>query len=307
MNKGKGIQDDTKILTIPDLMARVDEELEKQLKVRKKREAANKASLAVAVQEERDIIDKIGKAKKIVKKLIAEFQAIEAKTITEKRKEAEGAAIREADVRSGKANLKDFHSKGKRDSAILSETRQKSVAELESSLKLVRQKNLEILMLEDSLGECRNTIRGLSMQPGRFMIDMLKGLREFTEQEQGAFMGELESSRTSWHETKEKILLTQGKSMSGRYVWDGLSMAQARSLQFSPLLPLSCVEKLKSELETYEGSENISLTLYTRIKDIEITSISPRQSGVIQTIEVKEDKQDGTKFTREKSNSLNKT
>ena len=131
------------------------------------------------------------------------------------------------------------------------------------------------------------------------MLDMLKGLREFTEDEHGAFMGELDSLRTEWNQVKEKILLTQGKSMSGRYVWTGLSMDEAKALQFSPLLPLSCVEKLKSELAKYKGSEGISITYYVNLKDVEITNIMPKR-GVIQIIDLKENKQDA-KFTREKA------
>jgi len=299
----KGIQDNTVIKTMPDLLARVDEELEKQLAARRKREAENRESLSAAIQKERGIVGRIGEAKNIVKKMIAEFHTIEAKAIAEKRSEAEGTAIREADVRAGKASLKDFHSKGKWDSAISDETRKKSVAELEGSLRIIREKNLEILMLEDSLGECRNTIRALSIQPGRFMLEFLKTIREFTEDELGAFMTELEGYRTEWDQVKQAILLTQGKSMSGRYVWDSLSMDEARSLQFSPLLPISCVEKLKSELETYEGSEGISITLFTRIKDIEITSISPRPSGILHLTDIKEDKQHA-EFTREKANKI---
>ena len=290
MKNKKGIQDDTVIKTIPDLLARVDEELEKRLAERRKREAENRESLNAAIQKERGIVDEIGKAKKIVEKLSAEYLEIELKTITEKRKEAEGTAIREADVKAGKASLRDFREKGKWDSAIVSETRKKSVAELEQTLKVIREKNLEVLMLEDSLGECRNRIRGLAIQPGRFMLDFLKGLREFTEDEVGAFMGELDSYRTGWDQTKQDILLTQGKSMSGRFTWDNLTMAQARALQFNPALPLSCVEKLKSLLEEFEGSENISIAYYVNLKDIDVTFASPgRGRGLIQSVHLKED------------------
>jgi len=297
----KGIQDNTVIKTMPDLLARVDEELEKQLAARRKREAGNRESLNAAAQKERDILEKIGKAREIANKLIAEFQQLERTAEKEARERMTKDVIREQDVTSGKVKLKEFQKKGITEKKISEQVIAQSTNELSRSLKVIREKNLEILQLEDSLGECRNTIRGLSVQPGRFMLDFLKNIREFAEDETGAFMAELDGYRTEWDQVKQAILLTQGKSMSGRYVWDSLSMDEARALQFSPLLPLSCVEKLKSELEKYEGSDGISLTLYVRLGDVEITSISPRQSGVIQTIEVKEDKQDGTKFTREKA------
>ena len=286
--KNKGINEDTKILTIPSLLARVDEELEKQLAERKRLEAENQESLNAAIQKERGLVDEIGKAKNIAKKMIAEFRGIEIEAVKEKRKEAEGTALREADVRSGKAKLEDFHKKGKWDKAISDETRKESTAELEQTLKVIREKNLEILMLEDSLGECRNTIRGLSMRPGRFMLEFLKTIREFTEDEMGAFLAEMEGYRFSWNQVKEKILLTQGKTMSGRHVWSGLTMDEARDLQFSPLLPTECIEKLKSELDTYEGADGIALTLYVKLKTIEITSLTPRR-GLLQTTDVKED------------------
>ena len=80
--KDKGINEDTQILTIPILMRRCDEELEKQLAERKKREAENQGSLNAAIQKEKGIVDEIDKAKTIVKKMIAEFRGIEPVSYT---------------------------------------------------------------------------------------------------------------------------------------------------------------------------------------------------------------------------------
>ncbi|TET10423.1 hypothetical protein E3J84_04070 [Candidatus Aerophobetes bacterium] len=297
----KGITDDTikEIYTVSILLKRINEEYEKRQKEVEIQDRANAEKLIVAEKEERRLIAEISEAKGIVGKMIADFGKIEADVEIAESKKIEENVVREADVKSGKVSLGEFREKGKYDAKIAEESLARSVQELEISLGVVRSKNLEILRLQDKLGTCRNVLRGLHIQPGIITRDLFKTLYEFSDDQVAGFSNELESLRTEWNQTKQDILLAQGKSLAGRHVWTSLNMAEARARQFSPLLPISCIEKLKSELAKYEGSDGISITLYVNQKDIEITSIMPRRSGAIQITQLKE--MPGAKFTRAKA------
>ena len=297
--KQKGINYDTQIDTVNILLQRINEELDKRREEIEAKDRANAELLTKVTGEESSLMEEISRGKKIVEKMISDYRKIEADVETSERKKAEENVLRESDVRSGKVSLAQFREKGKYDKDIAAESLRKSVFELETSLTVIREKNLENLKLREKLGSCRNTIRNLTLRPGLTMLEMLKSVYDFTDIQVADFMGELESLRTGWNQTKQDLLLIEGKSMSGRHVWTGLSMDEAKALQFSPLLPLSCVEKLKSELAKYKGSEGISITYYVNLKDVEITNIMPKR-GVIQIIDLKENKQDA-KFTREKA------
>lgn len=298
-NKKKGINDDTEIGTVSTLLKRINEEYSKRQKEVEIQDRANEELLTTATKKEKLLIEEIGEAKKIVSKMISDYGKIEADVEVAERKKIEENVLREADVKSGKVSLREFRTKGKYDVKIAGEVLAKSVQELEATLSVIRKKGLAILKTEERLGDCRNTIRNLTIRPGMVMLEMLKGLYEFTDVEVASFMSELDSLRTEWDQTKQNLLLADGKSISGRHVFERLTMEQAKALQFSPLLPLSCVEKLKSELVKYEESENISITYYVNLKTIEITSIIPRSSGAVQIAHLKE--VPGAKFTREKA------
>lgn len=287
MSKEKGLNNRAEIRTVSMLLQRINEEYSKRQKEVETKDRANGELLTKAEGEERGLIKEISEAEKIVKKMIDDYTKIESDVEASAKKKIEENVLREKDVRAGKISLSEFRKKGKYDAKITEEALKKSVSELETSLNVVRGKNLSILKLKERLGSCRNTIRNLTIRPGLTMLELLKSLYDFTDVQVAEFMAELESLRTGWNRTKQEILLTQGKSMSGRHVWSHLTMEEAKALQFSPLLPLSCVEKLKLELAKYEGSDGISLTLYVNSGNIEITSIVPRR-GLIQIVDVKE-------------------
>lgn len=300
MRKQKGINQNTEIRTVSTLLLRVNEELDKRKKEVEAQDRANAELLTKAEKEERGLLKEISEAEKIVKNMIADYGKIENNVESAERKKIEENVLREADVRAGKVSLREFRKAGKYDEKIAEEALTKSVQELESSLKVIRDKNFSILRLQERLGDCRNTIRNLVIRPGLIMLEMLKGIYDFTDVQVAEFMAELDSLRFSWNQTKQDILLAEGKTMSGRHIFESRTMAEARALQFSPLLPLSCIEKLKQELLKYKDADSVTLTLYVNLQDIEITSTAPRGSGVIQIVDLKEDPRN-VEFTRKKA------
>lgn len=288
-DRKKGITDETinEIRTVGTLLQRINEELDRRKKEVETQDKVNERLLTQAVKEERGLIKEIDEAKGIVKEITADFDKIELDVETAARKSIEENVAREGDVRSGKTSLVEFRKKGKYDVKIAEETLTKSVQELESSLSVIRGKELEILHLRDKLGSVQNTIRGLNIRPGLSMRDLFKALYEFSDSQTASFMAELDSLKVEWNQTKQEIQLTEGKSMSGRYTWDRLTMKQARDLQFDPGFPLSCVKKLKSELVKWGETDNISITFYLNLQDIEITSI--KSGRLPQITELKED------------------
>lgn len=282
--KEKGITVKTipEIRTVSVLLQRINEEYEKRQKEVAIKDRANRELLTKTHSEETALIAEILEAKKIVGKMINDYGQIEVDVESAARKGIEENVLRESDVKSGKVTLREFNKKGKYDQKISEEVLTKSVQELGSLLPVIRDKNLEILLLEERLGSCRNMIRNLNIRPGLSMRDLFKQLYDFSDVQTADFSNELESFRTEWNQKKAEILLTQGKSFSGRNVFQCKTMAEAKNLQFSPLMPISCIGKLKSLLAEYKGAEGVSITLYMNLQEIEITSISPRR-GLIQT------------------------
>lgn len=276
-----------KIDTVPDLMKRITGQWDKKRKEAESLQAEQKKNLKNEIELESTIQTQLKNVRSVVSRLEKEYPGLEAKIEKEKRAQIEKDSLREKDVISKKISLREFASVGKSEEAISKQMIKESTEELEMSLKIIRKKNLEVLKLEKSLCECQNMIRNLILRPAQILQRVLKDCGDITDREISYFLQDNYGNREDIEQVKNKLFLTEGKSISGRYVWDRLSMAQAKALQFSPILPLSCVGKLKSLLAEYEGSENISITLYVRLKDIEITSVSPRR-GLIQLTDLRE-------------------
>jgi len=285
----KGITDKTisEIGTVSMLLQRVNEEYAKRQLEVIAQDQANRELLTKAYSEEKKLIAEISEAKKICTKMITDYGQIEVDVESATRKGIEENVLRESDVRAGRTSLVEFRKKGKYDKAIAEETLTESTKELESLLPVIRDKNLEILKLKERLGSCQNTIRNLVIKPGIIMREMLKGLYEFTDVQVADFMGELESLRYEWQSAKQEILLAQGKSLSGKNIFQCSTMQEARNLQFNPGLPLKCVEQLKQELLKYNEAGGVTLTLYMNLGEIEVTSITARR-GLLQTSQLRE-------------------
>jgi len=270
----KGFSDDMKILTIPDLLKRVEQEYEKRKKEASIQQIANKEKLAAAIREEAEFTKKIDKEQKIVERLQNDYLELEVKAKARIRAEASKGVLREVDVRSGKVLLKDFISKGKKDKEISEEVVEKVAAELDRGLKAIHAKNKEILMVEKSRAESKNMIRALLIQPGQFMLELLKGLKEFTEIQVGSFIEDMHGYRTELDEIKRKIHLTEGKSLTPGYNWgDRMTIKEAYKLIFNPIIPLELIPKLKAELEKCKGAESVTVSYFLRSKDFDIRPI----------------------------------
>lgn len=288
-----------KIDTVPDLMKRITERWDEKRKEAESLQAEQKEKLKNEIKLESTIQSHLKNVRSVALRLEKEYPQLEAKIEKEKRTQIEKNSLRKKDVLSKKITLREFARIGKSEEAISVQVIKESTEELEQSLEIIRKENLEALKIEKSLCECQNMIRNLILRPAQILQQVLKDCGEITDQEIGYFLQDNYGLREDIQQVEHKLQITDGKSIAGRYVFECKTMAEAKSLQFSPLLPLSCVSKLKSELEKYEGSENISITLYVNLKDIEITSIQPRRSGAIQITQLKE--VPGAKFTREKT------
>ena len=286
-----------KIETVPDLMKRITERWDEKRKEAESLQAEQKEKLKNEIKLESTIQAQLKNVRSVALRLEKEYPQLEAKIEREKRAQIEKDSLREKDVLSKRITLREFAKVGKSEEAISAQVIKESTEELELSLKVIRKKNLEVLKLEKSLCECQNKIRGLILRPAQILQQVLKDCGEITDQEIGYFLQDNYGAREDIQQVEHKLHITDGKSMSGRYIWDSLTMEEAKALQFSPLLPLSCVEKLKSELAKYEGSDGISITYYVNLKTVEITSIKPGR--LIQTINLKE--VPGEKFTRKEA------
>jgi len=268
----EGLSDDMKIETIPDLLKRVNEEyLKRQAEALQQQKVSN-AKLLEAVQEEGRLTREIDKEEKIVKKLQSDFLDLEIKFKKEAIQKAEGDFLREKDLRSGKVKLADFLLRGKKDKDIAEEVAERTAEELEAGLKGIKAKNFEILKLDKLRAEQRNLIRGLIVQPGQFMLTLFKELKEFTEQEIGSFIGDMEGYRTELQEIERQIILIEkGIGLTSGYRWDSLTPKEALEIQFSPLLPIECVPKLKVELEKCKDADRVVVNYFWRSKDVDVT------------------------------------
>jgi len=157
----KGFSDDMKILTIPDLLKRVEQEYEKRKKEASLQQKENEEKLSAAIREEAELTKTIDKEQKIIEKMQNDYLELEVKTEAKIRAEASKGVLREADVRSGKVSLKDFILKGKKDSEISEEVVEKVAVELDRGLKAIHTKNKDILELEKSRAEYRTIVRAL--------------------------------------------------------------------------------------------------------------------------------------------------
>jgi len=268
----KGLTENMKIETIPDLLKRVNEEyLKRQAEALEQQKVSN-AKLLEAVQEEGRLTREIDKEKKIVGKLQSDFLDLEVKFEKEARKKAEGNFLREKDLRTGKVKLEDFLEKGKKDSEIESEIAKRTAEDLKQGLSAIKTKNFEILKLDKLRAEQRNLIRGLVVQPGQFMLTLFKELKEFAEDELGSFMADMEGYRTEGQEIERQIILVEkGIGLTSGYRWDSLTPKEALEIQFSPLLPIECVPKLKSELAKYQDADRVVVNYFWRSKDMDVT------------------------------------
>lgn len=277
------MSEEFKIDTVPDLTKRITEQWRAKEKEALALQKKQRKDLKAQVELESTIQTHLDNVRIVASNLEKEYSRIEVEVIAEKRKEATKGVAREADIRSGKITLREFLSKGKKDSAISDEVMKKSAGELEAGLKAIRSKNLEVLKLEKSLCECQNMIRNLILRPAMILQQVLKDCREITDQEIGLFLDDNYGNRQAVEQIKHKLLLTEGKSLTPGYRWDSLTIEEARKVQFDPILPLSLVEKLKSELKRFKDAETVNIAYYLRTKDLDVTSFTLPKRKIVTT------------------------
>lgn len=284
-------------MSLPTILERVNQEFLKKKAELEKIEALTKKELTTAIEKEEEITGLINEATQIKEKMEDEYLSLEKKVASEKRKLAEKDVILEADVRSGKASLKDFMTKGKRDSEILNETIEKTAAELERGMEAIHNKAIEILELQLSLGNVRNTARGLILRGGHSMIELLTTLKDFTEEQTGAFQVDMHNFRSEAKETMSKLTLIKSRvSQSPGHSWEARSPEEAKKIIFDPIIPLDLVPQLKAGLEQYKDAEKVTIRYFWKSKEVDLTPfpLSIRQPRKAMTTgeveEVKSDK-----------------
>lgn len=261
------------IQTIPDLTKRILNEWKRKEKEALTQQKEQKEKLKTAIQEEKELTEKLKMARMIAAKMQGEYSQLEIKTEIEKRQQIEKDTILESDVRAGKASFKEFVQKGKRESEISKLAFEETAGELSKGLKAIRNKNLEILELEESLLETQVRIRYLFLAPAQILGKVLKDLADFSDREMSLFIADINNSQTALRLKKEQILLTEGKSLGSGYTWNQISLEEAYKIQFSPILPQSLVPKLKGELKKHEESKNpITVNYFLRNQEIQVRS-----------------------------------
>ncbi len=266
MSKNKEFE----IATVPDLMKRIT-----TLWRTKEEEAATlydkeKERLKTEIQNEKKLTAQLEKQRKLAAKLETEYLGIEEKTEAEVKARVSKGVARENDVRSGKITLAEFKAKGKYDKDLTSEAMKQSAKELEKTLKVVREKRLEILRLEKALYACQNLIRSLVLQPAMILQQVLKDCGEITDREIGLFLDDNYGLRSHLDMAESKLLLTVGKSLTPGFNFDRMPLEEAHKLIFNPIIPLDLVPLLKAELEKVQGAEEVQINFYLRSRDFMI-------------------------------------
>jgi len=251
-----------RIDSIPDLVKRISQEWKRKEKEAEAEKKKLEEELKATVQEEAKIKKELDKARKIVQKMKEDYNEAEAKIEREERERIEKEAIKEEDVRAGKASLKDFIQKGKSEKQITEEVVKQSMKELVVGLQAIRAKNLEIMKLEQRLAKTQFEIRKLIIGPGRILQQKLKELKDFADDEMGLFIADLHNSRNQLDQVKHRFNLTQGKSLTPGYKWDRMSPAEARKIAFDPILPQELISSLLKQLKEHEGEEGVSVEFY---------------------------------------------
>lgn len=185
-------------------------------------------------------------------------------------------SIREKDVLEGRVSLAEFTKKGKTEKQIYDEMVKQTIKEMGKSLQAIRSKRLSILVLGKLLLECQTRIRYLIIEPGRILQKVLKDLAQFAEREIGLFLEEVHSSKTALEQVKNKLLLTEGKSLTPGYMWNQLTVEEASRVQFDPILPRDLVPKLKVELERFKDAETVNISFWLKSWTVEVTSFTRR-------------------------------
>lgn len=276
---------DVTIKTVPDLNRHILSIWEEKRKESEQLQKEAADELREAIQKESDIQIPLKKARSIARKMQKEYLELELKSETEERKRITKGLVREGDVKSGKATLKEFHAKGLYDRDIESKILAATKEKLEDSLKVCRAKNIEILELERDLFETQSLIRNLMLRPAKILQRVFKDCSEISDKEVGEFLSELYVARSALDLCNHKLLLTQGKSLNPGYRWDHLSFKQAQAIVFDPILDMSCVQELKAKLKGFEDSENISISFNLRSKSVDV--IAPGQMSHRKSMSIK--------------------
>ncbi|MBA7496135.1 hypothetical protein ES702_06733 [subsurface metagenome] len=286
--------DDTKpIQTVPDLTRRINESYDRKRKEAVLLQEEQRARLDIAIQEEKDLTEKLKIAQGITAKMEQDYSAIEIKLEAEKKERIEKESIREKDVLSGKVTLREFTQKGTSEKQITEKAIKEAIAELGNSLKAVRTKRIEILEIQRSLYGCQNRIKNLILQPALILQRIHKDMLEVSDIEIGEFLADIYGARDSLKQAEHFIFLTQGKSLGSGHRWDRLTVKEAKQIVFDPILPFELIPKLKAELEKFKLAEFISVIFWLRAKDIDVnptfkkTKLS-RGDKTIKTSDLKE-------------------
>lgn len=298
--KIKGIDFENEPQTVPDLLLRIDQEYEKRKAEAQTRQDARKEELRAEIQKERNLTKTLKKANQIMVGMIADFEEIEAGAKARIKKETEKNVLREADVRSGKATLKEFHSKGEFDKELSKKITDKVAVDLESISHAVRAKRVEIWNLEKSLYEIKHRIRSMVIQPGLAMLDIFKQIAEYGGEQVTLFTEDLPAYHDQVKEIQNKLWMVDGKSLSGLgHTWDSRTAKEARKLILDPRMPLDLIPSLYDQLERIEDDGMVGVYRYLKPHEIEVKTHSknlksgkqrvtspelPQDTGVIQNV-----------------------
>lgn len=290
----KKLNDDMKpIQTVPDLIRRINEGYEQKKKEALLLQEEAKKKLGIAIQEEKELTEKLKTAQEIAAKMELEYSKIEARIEGEKRAQIEVNSIREKDVLEGRITLAEFTKKGKSEKTIYDEVVKETIAELELSLRAIRAKRIEILEIERSLYGCQNRIKNLILQPALILQRIHKDMLEVSDVEIGGFLADVYGSREALKQIEHLIFLTQGKSLTPGYRWDRLTPKEALKIQYDPILPIELVPKLKTELAKLKDAEFVSVVFYLKAKDIDVNPTFTKKDlsrgdKVVKTSDLKE-------------------
>lgn len=250
------------ILSAESLVSMAKASHQKVMNEAAQREKAHKEKVASLTEKERGLKAEIAVAKGLLEKMIDEFFILE-----KEKREAIIAELKESemsieDVKSGKINLIQFQSQGKRSEEIEKTITARTLEALEQSSNAVRAKAEEITRLELALYSTQSDIHNQLTQPVMSLRLSYSSLIDMLDYQMEGLTKEGHSAKNLKTQKEHEIqLIEKGIAVSGGFIWSNISLEEAHKIKLNPILPKEHIPLLLERLSEIEGTETLRMTI----------------------------------------------
>jgi len=248
--------------TVGKLVKMVEDQLAQKRKEIAELEKQQRAEFEGLIKREEELKEHLKAERAIAEKMIVEYKEIEKKTEEKTTQEIEMKTLKEQDVKEGRISIQEFLKSGKTKKERFELSIAQAQKELIEVLRLIRQKNVEILSLERELAQVQDRIFHLAVYPLRNLERAFESTRDFCDFQMGHLIGQMSEAETKLGQLEIQFqLVEKGQALSSGHVWRDLTLDEARRVEFDPVLPERHVQTLKSRLKEFEGQKNVRLNV----------------------------------------------